>query len=264
MTIVPFWDSCQFSKQYLCTVFRSGRAAIGRSVKRETYKSMLQNYIPIQVESYEFLDEHLRPITPSPSTPPSSPLLWRGVGGEVLGTYVRVISSNGGIYLAKRVPLEDALPRGWPLTKPQLYATRAANFFSLSAIGLNSVKPSYTLHSEAFRKTGSRWRYSHMRQFGDITCHKAVYWAWKGAIPAGCQIDHKDGNPLNNHIDNLEDVTPAENRRRAKRLRRLRKLGSEGWYDVMFKYGYDKLFSLSEDDFNQLLEDYSSRPKDLR
>ena len=60
-------------------------------------------------------------------------------------------------------------------------------------------------------------------------------------------------------IDNLEDVTPAENRRRAMRLRRLRKLGSEGWYDVIFSCGYDKLYSLSDDDFNQMLEDYSNK-----
>lgn len=222
---------------------------------------MLQNYIPIQVESYEILDEHLRPLSPSPATPPSShsPLLRRGVGGEVLGTYVRVISSNGGIYLAKRVPLEHALPRGWPLTNPQLYSTRASNFFSLSSNGLSSAKPDYTLCSEATRKKGSRWKYSFLRNFSNIFCHKAVYWAWKGAIPAGHEIDHNDGNPLNNHIDNLEAVTPAENRRRAMRLRRLRKLRSG--YDVIVRYGFDKLYGLSEDDFNQMLEDYSNKPK---
>ena len=143
---------------------------------------MLPNYNPIQVESYEFLDEHLRPVTDS------VPVEKR--------TYVRVISSNGGIYIAKRVPLEHALPRGWPLTKPQLYATRAANFFSLSTIGLNSVKPDYALCSEATRKKGSIWKYSFMRHFDSIRCHKAVYWAWKGAVPAGCQIDHKDGVPV--------------------------------------------------------------------
>ena len=210
----------------------------------------LQNYIPIQVESYEILDEHLRPVTDS------TPVEKR--------TYVRVISSNGGIYLAKRVPLEDALPRGWPLTNPQLYSTRASNFFSLSSNGLSSAKPCYTLHSEAFRKAGSRWKYSFMRNFGGITCHKAVYWAWKGAVPAGHQIDHNDGDPLNNHIDNLEDVTPAENISRAKRLRRLRKLGITGCYDAIFGRTYHELYSLSEDDFNQMLEDYFNKPKDLR
>ena len=205
----------------------------------------LPNYNPIQVSSYEILDEHLHPVTDS------VPVEKR--------TYVRVVSSNGGIYIAKRVPLEYALPRGWPLTKPQLYATRAANFFSLSSKGLASTKPGYRLRGETCRKTGGFWRYADMPDFGGIPCHKAVYWAWKGAVPAGRQIDHTDGNPLNNHIDNLEDVTPAENRRRAMRLRRLRKLGSKGWYDIILDYGFDKLYSLSDDDFDQLLEDYSNK-----
>ena len=231
----------------------------------------LQNYIPIQVESYEILDEHFHPLSPSPSTPysslptgegrggASSPLLWRGVGGEVLGTYVRVISSNGGIYIAKRVPLEDALARGWSPNKPQLYSTRASNFFSLSSKGLASAKPDYPPHSEAYRRSGSSWKYAFMRAFGGITCHKAVYWAWKGAVPAGRQIDHVDGNPLNNDIDNLEDVTPAENISRAKRLRRIRKLGITGCYDTILGRTYHEIYSLSEDDFNQLLEVYSNK-----
>lgn len=210
----------------------------------------LKNYNPIQVESYEFLDEHLHPITDS------VPVEKR--------TYVRVISSNGGIYIAKRVPLEHALSRGWPTTKPQLYATQAGNFFSLSSNGLVSVKPNYTRCSEATRRSGGRRNYSFMRNFGDIRCHKAVYWAWKGAVPAGYEIDHVDGNPLNNHIDNLEAITPAENRSRAMRLRRLRKLGITWCISDTLGYTLRELYGLRDDDFNQLLEDYINKPKDLR
>lgn len=41
--------------------------------------------------------------------------------------------------------------------------------------------------------------------------HRLVYETWVGPIPEGMQINHKDGNKQNNHIDNLELVTAREN-----------------------------------------------------
>ena len=44
-----------------------------------------------------------------------------------------------------------------------------------------------------------------------IFVHRAVYESFKGAIPIGMQINHIDGNKLNNTLSNLEVVTPQEN-----------------------------------------------------
>lgn len=47
------------------------------------------------------------------------------------------------------------------------------------------------------------------------TVHQAVYEAWCELVPKGLQINHKDGDKANNHISNLEAVTPRENTRHA-------------------------------------------------
>tara|TARA_R110000850_G_C9996087_1_gene467935 strand:- start:890 stop:1381 length:492 start_codon:yes stop_codon:yes gene_type:complete len=41
--------------------------------------------------------------------------------------------------------------------------------------------------------------------------HRLVYTMLKGDIPSGYQIDHIDGNRINNKIENLRLVRPAEN-----------------------------------------------------
>ena len=45
--------------------------------------------------------------------------------------------------------------------------------------------------------------------------HRLI-WAWHHGQPSGV-IDHKDQNPRNNRIENLQDVTPAHNNRRKRR-----------------------------------------------
>ena len=44
--------------------------------------------------------------------------------------------------------------------------------------------------------------------------HRAVWEVYKGSIPDGYDIDHLDGNPKNNNLDNLEAVTHQENIKR--------------------------------------------------
>jgi hypothetical protein len=41
--------------------------------------------------------------------------------------------------------------------------------------------------------------------------HRLVWEAFRGAIPSGLEINHKDGNRNNNRLDNLELVTRSDN-----------------------------------------------------
>lgn len=41
--------------------------------------------------------------------------------------------------------------------------------------------------------------------------HRLVWEAFKGEIPSGLEINHRDGKRENNHLDNLELVTRSEN-----------------------------------------------------
>lgn len=48
-----------------------------------------------------------------------------------------------------------------------------------------------------------------------ISVHRLVYQCFRGEIGEGLEIDHLDGNRINNCVDNLEAVTHKENIRRA-------------------------------------------------
>lgn len=48
-----------------------------------------------------------------------------------------------------------------------------------------------------------------------VRAHRLVYEAFYGKIPDGMQINHIDGNKLNNSINNLETVTNQENTQHA-------------------------------------------------
>ncbi len=46
--------------------------------------------------------------------------------------------------------------------------------------------------------------------------HRLVIVAFRGAVPQGMEVNHKDGDKRNNHIDNLEFVTHRQNMRHAR------------------------------------------------
>lgn len=52
---------------------------------------------------------------------------------------------------------------------------------------------------------------------GRATIHRLVIWAFTGSLSTpGRQVNHKDGNKLNNNLSNLELVSVAENIRHAR------------------------------------------------
>jgi hypothetical protein len=53
---------------------------------------------------------------------------------------------------------------------------------------------------------------SAYRRQGVGALHREIWKDAHGPIPEGCEIHHKDGNPLNNDISNLECVTSEEHK----------------------------------------------------
>lgn len=185
------------------------------------------NYLtwhPIAIDSFGFLNE-------------------AGYPASIPSTYVRIYSPEGMI-IAKRCP-----------TKKALYCSKDGHFFSLTEGGscLREVKPSY---SKKFREGGyvvsvngkAGSQYPYMTRFGNKSCHILMWETWVGKRTKGMQIDHLNGEKLDWSLENLEEVTPAENYKRAKLLRELRSIGrdprqmSRTELQAIFrKYRFDKV-----------------------
>lgn len=94
----------------------------------------------------------------------------------------------------------------------------------------------------------SRWKagttIGHMTTGGyilasvDYSIYKLhrLIWLWHyGSFP-GKHLDHIDGNPSNNRIENLREVNCAENMQNQRRPRINNKLGFQGVYQVNQRY----------------------------
>ena len=105
-----------------------------------------------------------------------------------------------------------------------LYCSRDARFFSHRRLRnpvtgsynwtFNEIQPDYRPNAPSCNSGGFA-AYKFMRQCGSEFCHTLVLSTWNKLRPSPHhECDHLDGNPLNNHIDNLEWVTSAENSHR--------------------------------------------------
>lgn len=121
---------------------------------------------------------------------------------------IRIYTRSGGVLVARRHP-----------KRPTLFATRDGVFFWLNRNGLRSAHVRYvpTVHPKLCHT-----RYPFLAGDRGMCCHHLLWEIWQGPRTPGMEIDHINGNILDWSLDNLREVTPSENRRRARILRTLR------------------------------------------
>ena len=124
--------------------------------------------------------------------------------------------------------------------KKTLYCTRDGKFFVRYADGWHKQEPcTNTLRRKREgrpmpKASGGCIDRAYMSHFSNFSCHRLVAYAW--CTHPACaktdplwykhyEADHINGDHGNWTADNLQWVTPAENRRRAKLARYMRKIG---------------------------------------
>ena len=110
-----------------------------------------------------------------------------------------------------------------------LYCTRDGAFYS-RRIGPNGTFRFFRLVVNRTPPRDRRLchtRYPYVRQYGSAMCHTLMALTWIGPRPDGCECDHINGNIYDWRAENLEWVTPAENRKRAVILRARRMIARQ-------------------------------------
>jgi hypothetical protein len=128
--------------------------------------------------------------------------------------------------------VDGTIVKKCPTTKP-LYCSKDGRFFSVRNMQItdggcimHELKPRFSPSSQKNRPN-MHSSYPNMRDFGARLCHHLIYETWVGPRTKGMEIDHVNGNMMDWSLSNLEEVTPAENRKRAKILRCMREAGND-------------------------------------
>ena len=110
-----------------------------------------------------------------------------------------------------------------------LYCSREGKFYSRKQVcdGATEMRELKHQYSPGMQNHKGGSAYPIMHYYGNRTCHMLMALTWLGPRPDGHEIDHINGDILNWSADNLQYVTPAENRKRAKLLRVLRSIGRD-------------------------------------
>ena len=121
-----------------------------------------------------------------------------------------------------------------------------------------AVKHSFSPSSQTNRPN-MHSSYPMMRQYAHRLCHHLVYETFVGPRTKGMEIDHINGNKLDWSLNNLREITPAENRRCAQYLRVLREKIPHHW-QTFEREDYLRFYSMPLDEFKAMLAIYTNTP----